>query len=603
MNKFNGTMRAAVCLLLTGCTILNAQESDTSHLLKEAEIKSFRPNYAKANYLNEIYTANALQFQLSDLYIKNYGIGQLSTFSVRGLGPENVAIIWQGIPINSPLNGLMDLNQVPNSLLQSIQYSTDDNRLCSGGFLALNQTQVPENIVAISSTSYLSNLFSHKIDGSFKFKKTTLSFNNQFTHGKNNYEHINTSNGRGRLDHNSVNQYNTQIFYKYELGKMDLNLGFWYQYQDREIPSSDFYPVTTQSLIDRNYRSYIGVSNTKWDLKLSYSNEAQKYDDQDLFFPTHSLNKIQTIKGVVNYSDKLSEKFKVNYILYPAYYIVESTNLADTTKNILEAIQQINLKYYLSSNIVLEGGLKTQFNTQFSNLMLPYIGLNYILFENFSIGLSADMNARNPTANDLYYSYYGNLNLVPETNYQLRNTWRYKNANTYDKVQFTIEPYYIRSIDKINYVPDSAFRVFNIDKVTSFGFTSNIEWIRKINLENNLRTIVGFNYIESKDQSEFNLAYVPNFKTILSFNWINTFYEILMQNNYTSQRYANQANTASLNPYLLTNLKATYKHTIKKSQLNFSLGIDNLWNENYQEINGSFMPLRNYYLNFTTILR
>ena len=212
MNHLPRVKGALTCLMLLGTISIYAQSKDSSHLLKDVEIKSLRPNYAKSNYLNDVYTANALQFQLSDLYIKNYGVGQLSTFSVRGLGAENVSVIWEGIPINSAMNGLVDLNQVPNGLLQSINFSSDENRLTSGGILSLQQSNFNENIVAFSSTAYLSNLFSHKLDAGFKFKKSTISVVNQWTHGKNNFEYINGLNNRDRLAHNQVTQGNSQIF-------------------------------------------------------------------------------------------------------------------------------------------------------------------------------------------------------------------------------------------------------------------------------------------------------------------------------------------------------------------------------------------------------
>ena len=159
MNKLTYGLRIGLYLCVLAATPLSAQDRDTSYLLKGVEIKSLKSNFTKTNYLNEVYTANALQFQLADLYIKNYGVGQLSTFSVRGLGPENVAILWEGLPINSPMNGLLDLNQVPNSLLQSIQYRADDNRLTSGGSLSIRNTEMNQNMVAFSSTAYLSELF------------------------------------------------------------------------------------------------------------------------------------------------------------------------------------------------------------------------------------------------------------------------------------------------------------------------------------------------------------------------------------------------------------------------------------------------------------
>jgi iron complex outermembrane receptor protein len=605
MNKLTYGLRIGLYLCVLAAASLSAQDRDTSYLLKGVEIKSLKANFTKTNYLNEVYTANALQFQLADLYIKNYGVGQLSTFSVRGLGPENVAILWEGLPINSPMNGLLDLNQVPNSLLQSIQYRADDNRLTSGGSLSIRITEMNENMVAFSSTSYLSELFSHKIDGNFQKGKSKFGFVNQLTHGRNMFDYRDASDVRRRLDHNAVQQINTQLFYTYRLAKWDINTGFWYQNQDRRIPESDFYPVQTQSLIDRNARVFAGVSNANWDIKLSYMSESQQYNDQNTAWgpPTESRHKVVSWKGLIQYQGKLNEKIQFNYNLYPSHYNVKSSSLQDSSTNILEAIQTANLKYAVNDKLSLEGGLKSQMNTNFNNLFLPYAALHYKLNQRWMTSLIADINERNPTMNDLYFQFYGNINLRPETNYQIRNSWKYSNGNAFDKIIVGIEPYYIRSIDKINYLPDSAFRVFNIDKTTTYGFNTNLEWVRKISLKNSLRTILNVNYQESKDQNEKHLAYVPNFKTILSLNWINKYYEVLMQNNYTAQRFTNTANSGSLAPYLMTNLKATYKHIVKSNQVNFSIGIDNLWNENFQEIQGAFMPLRNYYFNVTALLK
>ena len=605
MNKLTYGLRIGLYLCVLAAASLSAQDRDTSYLLKGVEIKSLKSNFTKTNYLNEVYTANALQFQLADLYIKNYGIGQLSTFSVRGLGPENVAILWEGLPINSPMNGLLDLNQVPNSLLQSIQYRADDNRLTSGGSLSIRNTEMNQNMMAISSTSYLSELFSHKIDGNFQIGKSKFSLVNQLTHGRNMFDYINANNERSRIDHNAVQQINTQFFYTYQLAKWNVNTGFWYQNQDRRIPESGFYPVQTQSLIDRNARVFAGLSNSNWDIKLSYMSESQQYNDQNTAWgpPTESRHKVVSWKGLIQYQGKLNDKIQFNYNLYPSHYNVRSSNLQDSSTNILEAIQTADMIYTANDKLSIEGGLKSQMNTNFSNFFLPYAALHYKLNKGWLTSLIADINERNPTMNDLYFQFYGNINLRPETNYQIRNSWKYSNGNTSDKIIVGIEPYFIRSIDKINYVPDSAYRVFNIDKTTTYGFNTNLEWVRKISLNNSLRTILNVNYQESKDQNEKHLAYVPNFKTILSLNWINKHYEALMQNNYTAQRFTNAANTGSLAPYLLTNLKATYKHLLKSNQVNFSIGIDNLWNENFQEIQGAFMPLRNYYFNVTALLK
>ncbi len=158
-------------------------------------------------------------------------------------------------------------------------------------------------------------------------------------------------------------------------------------------------------------------------------------------------------------------------------------------------------------------------------------------------------------------------------------------------------------MDKINYVPDSNFRVFNIDKTTSYGFNTNIEWSHKIDRTNILRTIAGLNIIDSKDQLNNNMAYVPQFKNLIGLTWVREDFEVMFNSNYTSRRYTNQANSSELKPYFVSNMKVTTKHHIKNSLLNFALGIDNLWNENYREIQDNFLPLRNYYINMTFVLQ
>ena len=99
------------------------------------------------------------------------------------------------------------------------------------------------------------------------------------------------------------------------------------------------------------------------------------------------------------------------------------------------------------------------------------------------------------------------------------------------------------------------------------------------------------------------MPYTPRLKGVLALHWMNTLFDIILQNTYTDQRFLSSTNLDKLPPYLLTNIKWNYKVRAKKSQYNFGLGIDNLLDQNYQEIMGAFMPLRNYYINFSVIVR
>ena len=143
----------------------------------------------------------------------------------------------------------------------------------------------------------------------------------------------------------------------------------------------------------------------------------------------------------------------------------------------------------------------------------------------------------------------------------------------------------------------------NISKVRNYGIQTHLEWLRTLKSHQFLRTIVSFNYIDSKDGDGNYLTYIPSLKNILTLEYIHPKYEIQISNNYTSQRYINGNNSLRLDPYFLTNIKGTYKQSFKRHQINWIIGIDNLWNENYQEINGYSMPLRNYYMSVTAFIK
>ena len=65
------------------------------------------------------YQANSLSELLqqeSSIFIKTYGPGGIATPSLRGGSAAHTSIIWNGININSPLNGLSDLALMPLQL-------------------------------------------------------------------------------------------------------------------------------------------------------------------------------------------------------------------------------------------------------------------------------------------------------------------------------------------------------------------------------------------------------------------------------------------------------------------------------------------------------
>ncbi|MEZ5010238.1 MAG: Plug domain-containing protein [Bacteroidales bacterium] len=65
-------------------------------------------------YRDAIYYGSSLASLISGkstISIRNYGPGGLSTSSFRGMGANQTRVIWEGIPVNSPASGQVDLSQ------------------------------------------------------------------------------------------------------------------------------------------------------------------------------------------------------------------------------------------------------------------------------------------------------------------------------------------------------------------------------------------------------------------------------------------------------------------------------------------------------------
>jgi hypothetical protein len=88
--------------------------------------------------------------QNSTLFIKSYGRATLSTASVRGTSPSHTQVTWNGIPINSPMLGMVDFSTIPAFFIDRVQVyhgpgATSVSSGSLGGAVTLATAQPLEN--------------------------------------------------------------------------------------------------------------------------------------------------------------------------------------------------------------------------------------------------------------------------------------------------------------------------------------------------------------------------------------------------------------------------------------------------------------------------
>ena len=114
-----------LAILLACAELAAAQELDT---LKLDEVEVYGSSISKYSSgarvikLSNNHTGTLNQ-QIGDelpVYFKTYGSGQLSTVAFRGTSASHTAVLWNGIPVNSPTLGQTDFSLWPSFLLDDI---------------------------------------------------------------------------------------------------------------------------------------------------------------------------------------------------------------------------------------------------------------------------------------------------------------------------------------------------------------------------------------------------------------------------------------------------------------------------------------------------
>lgn len=117
--------KVALSAILLACTYtLQAQQPDSVRTLREVTVRGipeskfavgaavWQPDSAVLSRLASASLSDLLMRQ-SAVYMREYGGGMLATVSMRGTGPSQTALLWNGINLNLPTLGQIDFNTVP----------------------------------------------------------------------------------------------------------------------------------------------------------------------------------------------------------------------------------------------------------------------------------------------------------------------------------------------------------------------------------------------------------------------------------------------------------------------------------------------------------
>ncbi|MEN8828368.1 MAG: TonB-dependent receptor [Flavobacteriales bacterium] len=554
--------------------------------------------------------------ELSPVYLKNYGQGQLATLSIRGNGASQTQVFWNGFKMNSPSLGQTDLSLIPVFFLSNarINYSGGSSVNGSGGIGGSvdlsNQLNWQKGVVGMAGVQLASFTNSTaRFQLSFVKNKVFQQLKMYHSKGKNDFGFTDVSD----IQKPKVFQENNQISQQggqYEIGmrmnKKNLIQGTVLFFNShREIPPVLSTISNKETQEDKSVKSFVSwksfQDNFTSDLRVSYFKEQLNYTDSiSSIFSTSNIN---TYQAQWRSKFKLLKVFDVETSLGNSLYQVESSGFSqEKTRNelglyskISETLPKLYYEVFARQELI---------DVSFSPIMFGG-GFAYSPFKK-KIELRGSIASvfRLPTLNDLYWAVGGNESLLPEKGWNSELSISYKKTKKPKEWSTSITGFYNETENWIQWVPTNTgvWSPRNVKKITNAGVELSVNYSCQINdFSFGLLGFYSFTHSMNRISENSNTLlvgkmpiYIPNHKASGTFGMGYKKISLTYSQIYNGRVFCDESNSAYMPHYFPANISLEYRLKLKSQSLFLKGKINNLYNEQFQVVANRPVAGRNY---------
>jgi iron complex outermembrane receptor protein len=537
------------------------------------------------------------------IYFKENGPGGVSSPSFRGTNASQTAVLWNGISINSQLNGQTDFN--------TISTRNYDNLVVrhGGGSIPYGSGAVGGSIHLNNTSKYNTGFKTKLVEGYGSFD--TYSAQAKLSYGtdtfyietaldglqsENDFEYLGTN---LKNDNGAFKHINGNLNFGFKLSNHHyLNIYHNTFLSDREF-SRTLTAVTFDGYQDENTRSLLAWTakgnNYQSIIRFAHVFESYKY------FPDKNVNDFyfygKAIKYVFNNEFKYQFNTKTSLKTIADFNTTsaEGSNIEESARDVFSGT--VLLEHKLSKFITGTVQLKQEISNDYESPLLYGFSGEYHsantkenTIRQFSLGLNASKNFRAPTFNDLNWNgagAIGNPDLLPETTYQteLNQTLKFSFGT------FKLAEFLSYSENLIQWLPNQQglFMPNNIKDSRNYGIEAQFQTHFKFG-SHKLTATTGYTYVEAKDLStNAQFIYVPKHKIIGSLGYTYKSLQLIYQLLYNGEVFTKTDNSETLGGYAVSNVNLSYKPKAKNFDwLTVQFSVNNIFNKNYQNI--AFRP-------------
>ena len=545
------------------------------------------------------------------------GPGVLATLSVRGTGPSHTPVFWQGLNLQSPMNGTIDAALLP-------VWPGDVLEIRSGGQSAVQSSGAMGGSVLLSTQAFgRYSGWSGSVGGSagsfgqqnasvslgYEGEKAGALLRGAWQQANNDFPFRNTSRigaPEERQPNNFGQKLDLQEFNQWKINPRNtLETAVWYLHAFREIPPAMTEAVTDTWQRDEALRALVSWRNSRndkaqWQHRLAWLDEKLDFFLEGDTDNSHSRTALASTEYTRILAPAVTLKAGANgsWLQARADGYADSTRwfqqkraaallMAEYRRGRWQASMLARQEWAEGQGAPLTWSLGSQFR------LSPALAMRGHISRNFNL----------PTFNDRYWRSLGNPALRPEAGYSadLGGTFQ-KNG-----LAAEISAFYLLLDDWILWQPgpDGQFRPGNLRQVRSQGLEGALSHIFhryhsqwKIRIHHQLAQTTNTQVFSAAAAGSLGkqLPYTPHQSGGISLHWLRKNWSAAYLHQWTGRRYTNSDNSHALPGFHYGSLMLKRNFSWEKHRLSLEARVDNCWNASFQMLRYRPMPGRSWYL-------
>ncbi|MDO4190428.1 MAG: TonB-dependent receptor plug domain-containing protein [Bacteroidales bacterium] len=591
--------------------------------------------------------ADALRY-FSGIQIKDYGgTGGLKTVNIRSMGTNHVGVCYDGIELGNAQNGTIDLgkfsldnmesvalyNGQKSDLLQSAKdYGSAGNiylqsrtpRFAIGSKSRVSVTMKGGSFLTLNPSLLWEQKVSEKVSLSLSAEYLYTSGRYRFTY-TNPYGYDTTAmrqNGDVQALRAELGFYGTTAagqwrvkgyFYSSERGYPGAVVRGKFYHQDRQWDNNlfvqaqwqntwKFYTLIVKGKYAYDYLHYLSDPN----LDVSTMYVENHYQQHEAYLSLINHFNIKPWWEVAVSADVQLNSMNADLLDFVYPVRLSCYGAASTAFKIPHFRGQIGiLGHYVHDRLRASDSIPDDRWVASPSLFLSY---RPWLRHDLTLRAFAKNSVRMPTFNDLYYTFIGSSSLKPEstTQYDLGIHFNKPMNKWCELVSIQVDGYFNQVKNKIIAIPTSNFfrwTMLNLGYVEIVGIDiaaqANFAWGKGFTAQ----ARATYTYQSARDLTDPNdpfyggqIPYIPWHSMSATANLGYKSWQLHYSFIYTGHRYDSQANRIEdyILPWYTHDLSLSKQFYWQKANLNLTLDINNLFNQQYEVVRNYPMPGTNF---------